>query len=166
MLSEREGRGVLDGDKEGVEVWEGAIGLREWGPDIVAPPPLAEATEAEAVEDSKKDTEACAEGERSLDAEPPLGEGAPDGVPLADAEVVAPLLWLARALLLTLPVVVCDGEGLTENGWEALLAADGDAGALWEPLPVAGCDAPLEVLGRDENLLRAELDASAEAESE
>jgi hypothetical protein len=79
---------------------------------------------------------------------------------------VAPRLWLARALLLTLPVVVCDGEGLTENGWEALLAVDGDAGALWEPLPVAGCDAPLEALCRDEKLLPAELDASAEAESE
>lgn len=43
---------------------------------------------------------------------------------------MAPRLWLARALLLTLPVVVCDGEGLSENGWEALLAVDGDAGAL------------------------------------
>jgi hypothetical protein len=53
VLSEREGRGVLDGDAEGVEVWEGALGLRECGPDIVAPPPLAVATEAEAVKDSK-----------------------------------------------------------------------------------------------------------------
>jgi len=129
-LPEREDRGVLDGDAEAAGVREGAKGLRDGGPDIVAPPPLAEAKDADAAAECRGDEEACTEAERSLDAEPPLGEGMPDGTLLVEAEEEALRLWLERALLLTLPVVVGEGEGLKEKGREALFADDGDAGAL------------------------------------